>query len=290
MKINKIAPNYNISFRAYSEKTYADNELNHYTHFFRNEPTLKFTRDYITENFPKGTNIAEWGCSDGEKPYSLLIALDKNNEDKKYKIVGYDFEKPIEQAKQGIYKVSKFGPEREIIDEPNSPLSKGFFKYFHKIKEDANNFYVKPDKELTSGLIDFKVGNILDISKTLKPKENGVIIFQTALYHLIRDSKNQLNDVKKLFQDISKLLPDKGIFVLGSFPLDHMYEPDCEDLTNLTYQKNQRIRIFNSSRIHEFLKSEGFEPIFYEVMPKGSIFSKYNDVHLPSVWKKINRL
>ena len=280
----------------------------HFTYFMRDFETLNFTQKYIKKHFPRGTDIAEFGCSQGQKPYSLLVLLDDANKDKKYKITGYDCAEVIDSTKRGFYKIDA----REAVLSGNPKLSKKFYEYFNKVSADDLDLmikneqkpdaleeyskakvhcylspgvnYVTPKKEKTEGRIDFKVGDIRNISHILEPKKAGVVIFQNALYHIIGNHpsekyNSELHPVKSLFEKIHKELPDNGIFVMGHLPEDHMWDPLSLN-TKLIYQDNKRIEVCNDTLIHHMLKKVGFEPVFYE---------KNNwEIALPSVWKKIS--
>ena len=194
--------------------------VNNYTAFMRDFSTLEFTRDYLKKHFPHGTNIAEFGCSLGQKSYSLLIVLDEINKNKKYKITGYDFPEVIKQINEHgkpLYGVSQYSEEEQILfptypeksvfiekpvkKETADSIRDKFYTYFNTfipysyygegLKNhynklfDKNNIVVTPNKQKTKDLIQFKSGNIKDIDKILEPKKTGAVIFQNALYHIL---------------------------------------------------------------------------------------------------------
>ncbi len=307
MKISLIGKN-NINFKGYEERTYLSSPdsvskrdvINHKTEFFRNYPTLKFTRDYISKNFPQKADIAEFGCSQGQKCYSMMVMLEEGGYKGKYKIKGYDFEKPIANAIKGNYKLHKFTPFESLLFEKND-VSDKFFEYFNVVEKGNSAaqkaldvFSVTPNKDAIGDKVRFHLGNILDIKKIVSNKGAEVIVFQNALYHLLDDvdnpSKKALKSVENLFKKINSILPRNGIFVLGNLPSDHMYSYHYEKTSHFIQQGENKIRICRPTRIEKLLIKSGFEPIFYEKIPYGTVIEKYNDVHLPSVWKKINRL
>lgn len=289
-----------IIFRGYTERSYIEDKnnpficevKNHTTGFWRNLPTLEFTQDYIKENFPQGTQISEFGCSQGQKGYNLMIGLDDFNKDKKYMYHGYDFKKPISDARNGNYKLDyTVEPEKIIFENPS--LKSKFFEFFDKSDNpgDSYKMYVKPNRTRIGDIVQLKEGNILDINKIVKPQKSGVVIFQNALYHILSDVMHPMNEnketAKKIFQDIHDILPKNGVFVFGNLPADHMYNEMHERYYSLIYQNGERIRVCKPTIIEKYLLQTGFEPIFYERVPSGTPFLKYNDMHLPSVWKKI---
>lgn len=305
-----------------SDEKGIEKEYIHESDFMRNFETLEYTRDYIIENFPQGTHIAEFGCSEGQKPYSLMVLLDDYNKDKKYKITGYDIsQNVVDSAKEGVYLLSQnvgnegilfenFKPDKKLRDykeidrlftkENAESLRNKFFEYFEEFYTNKYNqmsektVRIKPEK--VQGLVDFKVGDINNINNILEPKKTGVVIFQNAIYHIL-GSRNydtyehiSVEPAKKIFEKINKILPENGLFILGRLSKDHLYEPEFENQTRLLYQNNQRIRVCDSLKLHQALRDSGFEPVFYEKVPGFHPYRAFNDVHLPSVWKKVSHL
>lgn len=326
--------------------------VNNYTTFFRNYKSLEFTKNYLLENFPNGTNIAEFGCSTGQKPYSLMILLENQNKDKKYKCTGYDFPEVVEKHNEKLlyglnaytreeqvlfdeYKSSHLFDSKDIPLEDADNIKNTFYKYFDKykpkqlitgdrykylkklIKDNPNSNHpeiVEAKEDLcyfdlikqstivvkandkAQNLLKIKAGNINDIDKTLKPKENGVVIFQNALYHIlcgnelyydIDDLLKNVDKARQLFKKINKVLPQNGIFVLGNLASDHIYDFNKEDFSHLAYQDGKRIRVYDSSPIHKELIQNGFEPIFFEKVPETTAYAEHRGVYVPSIWKKV---
>jgi len=308
----KTAP---ICFRGYNEHTTIKSGASstsyvHITNFMRDFETLDFTQNYIKEKFPNGTHIAEFGCSQGQKPYSLLVLLDDANKDKKYKITGFDIvQDVVDKAENGLFKLENSAEEKMLFAEPTDLLlsdreitkekaaREKFFQYFDKVETCHNRpnslQYIRVNHAKTQNLIDFKVGDIEKIDSILPKEKSGIVIFQNALYHILnrkneaplqhlinpQESKPDLPAVQKIFEKIHSILPENGIFVIGNLPHDHIYTKSTEP-TTLKYQNNKQIEVFDSSPVHDLLKKTGFEPIFYEGTPGRS------SVHLPSVWKK----
>lgn len=327
-----------------------DKTVNNYTTFFRDFETLKFVKNYLTKNFPHGTEIAEFGCSLGQKPYSLMILLDKENKDKRYKCTGYDFAEVIDKIREvPLYGISEFScEERCLFDNYDKShlfekriytpqeaeiLKNKFYEYFQiytpekvsnaeykrrkQLLQDGtelkkqelqkarltiayndiirqNNTVLTPTKK-AQNCVEFKTGDINEIDKLLPKRKTGAVIFQNALYHIlanneigyeIEDLEPNVHKAAELFKKINKVLEPGGIFVLGSLASDHLYSFEKEDKTHLAYQDGKRIRVYTSSPIHDALKENGFEPVFFEEVPDGTAYVDYPDVHLPSVWKK----
>lgn len=292
----------------------------HETRFLRNYPTLDFVKKYLTRVFPYGTHIAEFGCSQGQKPYSLMALLADENRDKRYTITGYDLApKVVAKARKGEFDVhqqdsekifwddgTKYFEYQDMTKEQISDARRKFDEYFSKDDDpyDGGIITLKVKPEKVKGVVDFKVGDVQEIDKIYsspKKKKPGVVIFQNALYHLLgnwRDSGKygytpELESVKKLFEKIHGLLPENGLFVMGNLPSDNMfnrYNPESNK-TRLTYQDGQRIEVFDSSPVHETLRQVGFEPVFYECYKdKDDEKLCYEEVgNFPSVWKKVSK-
>lgn len=318
------------SFKGYEGSTTitkSDNQdINVYnkTAFMRDFETLKFTRDYLIKNFPNGTNIAEFGCSLGQKPYSLMILLDKYNNNKKYKITGYDFPEVLAKMRIPIYSIDKHSLGEEILldnfqgsesitKNEAKELRETFFKYmpvyriddfstlqekrhYARLKKNAD-IIVRPDIKQTKDIIKFEPGDILDIDNIIKSKNTGAVIFQNALYHILGvfythqyPTSVSLEKAFTLFKKVNKVLPQNGIFVIGNLPSDHTYSdfelPYCHE----KYINNKLKKVYDSSKIHNMLYASGFEPIFYEKIPDGTIYLKDTDIYLPSVWKKVKNV
>lgn len=104
---------YRPNFKGYNSETQdviSKNKQNwclHQTAFFRDIDTMDFTKKYIIQNFPAGTHIADFGCSNGEEAYTLMMLLKANNTDKRYKVTGYDIsQKVLDLAQSGPFKIN----------------------------------------------------------------------------------------------------------------------------------------------------------------------------------------
>lgn len=299
--------------------------LNNKTAFMRDFETLEFVRDYIIKTFPNGAKIDEFGCSLGQKPYSLLVMLDDFNKDKKYKITGYDFKEVLEQKKELPlffidYMVKHesvlFSDTKNLVkmdDKKAEELRQKFYKYFQKCEykdlktskerqaydllKQPWGSVIKPQEQYTKDLINFVSGDINDISHFIKKGESNVVIFQNALYHMLggteifeRVSVSKLEKIFLLFKKINKSLSKDGIFVIGSLPIDHIYNDTMLKKCHYMYQNDKRIRVYDDSIIHKLLYKSGFKPIYYDKVPDGLIYCKISDVYLPSVWKKVRNI
>jgi hypothetical protein len=270
---------------------------------------MNFVKKYLRENFPKGAGLAEFGCSVGYSGYSMLVALDDINHEKKYKICCYDFPEVIEKIKHTSYKIEKDQKNESVLWNSTEAADKNecnkiFYKYFNidpnPASKTSNQIFVTPNHDKTNGLIKFQQGDIREIDKILTPGQNSVILFQNALYHILEnyfeyDSGDYDDDyfeslnleaAKKLFKKINKMLPENGIFVMGNVGQDHMFLPEYDDNSTLKYVNNERKRVYDSSPVHKALIETGFEPVFYEKLSDSTPYGKYKDIYIPSVWKK----
>ncbi len=150
---------------------------------------------------------------------------------------------------------------------------------------DSGKFYI-PKKGMFDGVIDFKVGDILNLDKNTLPQNTGVVIFKNSLYHVIGSRTNDYENIDtkpalELFKKINKALPEDGLFVLGTLSHDHFFtHRDFEKLNSFILKNGKAIKAFNNSPIHKALREAGFKPIFYTL----------GDAYLPAIWKKVRHL
>lgn len=153
-----------------------------------------------------------------------------------------------------------------------------------------------------NGIIDFKVADIMNIDKELAQKKTGVVIFKNSLYHLLNSRGENVDydhinikPAEELFKKIHSILPEKGLFGLGTLEHDHFRDNYLEDLyLSNVQQEGKQIKAFVTSRIHFALKEAGFEPIFYEtekLSVSENAYGKFinSKYYLPSVWKKVSK-
>lgn len=308
---NQIYNNNHVNFTSRSGSTIiGGKEYVHVTKFLRNYPTLDFTNTYLRKVFPQGTHITEFGCSSGEKPYSLMVLLSDANKDKRYKITGYDIAPNIvADAQRGVFEVKNsnvFSNHSEMNEyiffnatgshptnipkEQQDELRQKFaenFDFDPNKQTDTQTIKIKPGK--AAGIIDFKVGDIEQIDTILPQGESGVVIFQNALYHILNPNdaiyrpKADTDRAERLFEKIHVVLPNNGIFVLGNLDSDHICKE--KSICGLVYQNGERIKVFHSSPVHDALSRTGFEPIFYE--QTNGLCDGNEVAYLPSVWRKV---
>ena len=120
----------------------------HQTYFFRNLETLDFVKNYISENYKKGTNIADFASSTGEEAYSLAMLLKPKNQDKKYKITGYDIvPRVIDDMNSRIYELVTGNQIEKMLNDSNQEdngLKKMFDESFERIPRDWQEFSYTP--------------------------------------------------------------------------------------------------------------------------------------------------
>lgn len=356
--LNNLSLNYryqspkSVNFRGYNNTEHgiksanAQEECIQQTSFFRNLETLNFTKNYLVQQFPQGTHIAGFGCSNGEEEYSLAMLLKKHNQDKRFQITGVDLvPKSIELAQHGPFKISMdnseffiiadeysavSGEQRQLCDlfhENFEPVHQSVFQYSnpqsaaeliskrietetdkqkliqlkcfreivsHPFDYEKENTYT-PKRESFDGVVDFKTGDIHDISLILGEKPpTGVIIFKNAWYHIL-GSKNSfdpkrlnLKGVSNVMSQCNQCLPKGGLLVVGNLVNDHIYSGKKG---HTIIQDGKEIKVYDETIFHDLLRKNGFEPIFYEAVKNryGEIDTKV-DIHLPSVWKKVKHI
>lgn len=319
------------------------------THFMRDVDSLEFTSNYIKNNFPNGTNIANYACSRGYEAYSLATLLKNSNADKKYKITGYDLiQEAVTDAKTAIFNIgqssnlnenyltsvwaTKTQKQKEIkalFDECFEKMPdkwRQFNIYDHRYKHKAERVnpsgqdinltikrleyihlpgdrtddrgcYYIPKKGVFDNVIDFKIGDIMNIDNDLANQKTGVVTFKNALYHIIGrdvDTYNlNLERAETLFKKINSVLPTNGLFLLGSLHSDHYFDPfriQEKDII-IKNQDGNFVKTYDKTIIHDLLYAAGFEPAFYD--KHQTAFTKGHDlieIYLPSVWKKVKNI
>lgn len=277
-------------------KSKTENKVIHETYFFRDSKTLNFVSDYVNKTFPKGTHIAEYGCSNGEEAYSLAMLLNASNNDKRYKITGYDVSEDIvNQAKGGIHHIGGFDAFDHFLDQPetvimeeNIPLRRLFYNHFEKVESKDGKPYFKLKDKVFDGVVDFKYGDIRDINtpKSPLPENTGVVVFKNAWYHL---QKLGMGTVEDVVEKIHTVLPKDGLLVVGSLSTDHMLNSE-EPNSKIIGPDGLKINIRTGSAFQKILEDKGFVPVCYDVPSTyhpSVIKYMSNVLSLPSVWKKI---
>lgn len=328
--IKAIQYNNNICFRGcYSEtkvpqKTGSVKTFVHKTSFMRDFQILDFVQSDLRKNFPNGTHIADFACSQGQETHSIAMLLHDANQDKRFKITGFDIvPEAVNYAKRGLFILEPCGIERIFFE--NSPLSekkrvialrKVFDEHFEEMKFSQNqqnrhkllqafvakNFpgnhapiigskIVLAKPEHTQGIIDFRVADIRKVKDVLQAQKTGAVFFQNALYHVINsggDDVPKIKPARDIFEQIHEILPDRGVLSLGCLPTDHLQEEDSK--CHLKYQNGERMKVFDSSPIHNLLHQVGFEPIFYAKVNTDGILANSAPVAVPAVWRKIPKI
>lgn len=314
-----------LSFKAYDGKSRNIPSQNpcdlcdHYTAFFRNSETLEFVKDYALEEFPQGTHLAGFGIANGDESHSLMMYFNEYNQDKKYTYTGYDVaQREINLAKKGPFTLKTDLILDPCLWEDDAKLKHLFDSCFEEvsaadsvdqnqipIKNLQDGFFISPSqphvympkREFVNGVLDFQVGDVHDISKILKPDgKTGVVIFKNAWYMVMGITKLEscqqliasggLAPVEKIIEDVHKILPKNGIFVVGNLKIDHLYD-GINGSERLIHQKGQRIKVCDNTPFHVLLRKHGFIPIFYEHIKGVNEFPDRMMVALPSVWKKV---
>jgi chemotaxis methyl-accepting protein methylase len=294
MRIN----NQSIYFKSWTNSTNTTDSsiekkrLIHTTYLFRDCPTLDFMTEYILKNFPSGTHIADFGCSNGEETYSIATMLAKNNRNLKYKITGYDLSaEAINEAKKGAYEFDH--TDLALIEPKKYPGLENYYVFDERIAKyidifkkafdiRVHKYYdcweydtkctIKPG--IVKDSVDFKVANILDLGtkKLDLPPNTNVIIFKNAWYHLAPKAVDEA--IEKIYQ----ALPPKGLLVVGTLGDDHTID-GREPLSKFPLAKK--------------LKAAGFRPVFYSTNCYGLGMNRQTGLKneerydIPSVFMKV---
>lgn len=253
------------------------------TYFFRDLKTLEFIKTWLEKHFKNGTQIADFGCSNGEEAYSIAMLINDINKDQKYKITGYDISPSIIiNAKEGIHRIYEEG-EENFLDKDSTlkafePLRSLFYQFFQK---KCWSSLCNTTSNPLSKVVSFKVGDIYEINNKIKlPKDTGVVVFKNAWYHVCPDFKEEsLAILDKITKNINDALPENGILVTGIFERDHLVEGYNGEPRKVKNYNGTTVEAVVDSPFHKILIKNGFEPVFYEK-------PRYYKFYLPAVWRK----
>lgn len=295
MRINSNKNISNIRFKGYTrftENVKSNNTMKECiseSYLMRNLDTTFFARDYAIKTFPSGTTIAVPGCSQMEC-YTWATLLNNFNQDKKYKILGYDLvPEVIEDAKLAVLNIGFKIEERERKDGSkypvrvpdnheyflindnlynlykNNPLSQQqkeakslFEKCFEKIPETWKYFNIHHPR------YKYKVKNI----KHLDKNEDLDLLTKRLEYILMKD-KRYINagidyiPKKDVFKDIIKFK------VSDIFNIDKELQPES---TGIVSFKNGPYHILGSK------ETSVYDNI--DLKPAKTLFKKINSVLL----------
>lgn len=286
------------------------------TSFYRDADTLRQSVDVIKENFPEGTDIMDFACSNGEETISIYSLLGHNPQ---YKIHGFDrCPKAIDLANAGIYSVmtkgicdsfltgencndenydlkNKFYKIMDVVENPDfkNDESLKLVRLMNSFPEIKLKFFKLKDEHKKE--LSYNLGDINDI-KNLGPQKVGAIYFRNAFYIPTKnydlnefdiseiydktDKKQVINDIVDKIYD--KLLPG-GILVLGNLLKDHVYiagddVPEDEKLFLPSYF----CHIYKESPLHAALsKDNRFIPIYFTEGEKSCM-------SVPTIWQKVS--
>lgn len=231
----------NTSFTSLNRASTIDPTKMINTAFFRDLQTLEKATEYLTQFFPRGTNVLHYACSDGSELLSLFTLLKIRQKEHLYKLIGLDIDAhPLSLANKGRYVISSRKQDGFLLKNPSDLNGKerrlqsnlleclietacknddGVDKklYFAKKNKLANHIEFRPPEQ----------GNILDIHNFEPEKNVGAVFFRNALYFLtnnrpISETYNKAV-IPELIEKVHSRLERNGIFVLGSYPNEHVY-------------------------------------------------------------------
>jgi chemotaxis methyl-accepting protein methylase len=257
--------------------------VNQFTYFFRNLDVLLSAKRLIESHFArkKVVNYFDGACSTGDSTWSAKIIL--NND--KIKFVGFDLGKAaVEKASSGYFSLnpnkamSDGKPKSNIADllssinehklVKNNPVYRELLNKFFTLV-DPKEYVVVKAKDKFKNLCTFIQGDILELNKFIPKGGADVISFMNALYHITSSSQEGIllkprthqeikPLLKKCFNGINEALSEKGFFILGTFPVDHIGS--------------------TGKLIYKQLGQSGFEPVSFHDPGKASIWQKVSSV------------
>lgn len=225
--------------------------------FFRENNVLQSVITNLEKNFPKGAEILDFACSNGEEALSLLAQLKDKS---KYSIKAFDVSgTALAYAKEGIHSVFSGFFDTFLLDKylfgAKRQLKNAFFSLMNPApkpgfmindssaykKLSYNNpcfkekyFKVKPEYEHS---ILFNRGDIRWLDKIETEKPVGAILFRNAFYHLCdNDIFLALNvkfrhlcrsNTEKIAKNVVDKVYDKlekgGVFAIGEHFKDNVF-------------------------------------------------------------------
>lgn len=278
------------------------------TNFFRDKEVLIHLKKLLTQYFPEGTHIADFGCSNGKETYSIAMLLEDINKSKKYKMTGYDTnKKQLQRAKSGEVLIhSDLSPDSFLLKsqlDPETIYYRDLFnRYFAKTGEIdkstevfincfADIHHFKVNKNKFDGIITgFEEGNIAEIDQLCRKEETGVVVFKHAFYHLMKkqhgngnckpsDYVKKKKNLRSVLDKIREILPENGLLVIGADCLDHV-------VGNYAGKTG----IITDSPFHKELYKCGFEPLLETVEPvQAEDTLGLTNIKVPTIWKKSNK-
>ena len=244
--------------------------------FFRDINTITTATQEVKKEFPNGTNILDFACSNGEEMISLKALLPE----KEYKLIGYDSSSSaLKLARKGLYTIFShwydsfllpqerangiqqklknnfYNIMEETVPEDKYPLINNKTCYF-RIKNSIPNFQEKFFKIKASYAndIDIRSGNIMNLDE-FRIKNIGAIFFRNALYQMTGNDLNERIEqrkfletpnvnkkelIEKFVDKIHKKLEKGGVFVIGNHIKDHVF------LADQNTPEEETIKFFNT--------------------------------------------
>ncbi len=291
------------------------------TSFYRDAGTLTAAVDILEKEFPQGTDIMDFACSNGEEAISTYSLFSPENADK-YKFYCYDrYHKVISIANTGIHTIySRCSSDNFLLKDSASDdgiqnyLKSNFDRLMEPISKpvdfDEEETSVSRLKELFGTKVNyfklkdeyddnfsFRVGDINYI-QMCEPKKAGAVFFRNAFYIPTKNSDLDGFDLEELFDKTDKKqvinnIVDKiydklepgGILVLGNILKDHVYiAGDQVPASEKTYLRDYCCDIYKKSPLHEALEKDNrFKPVYYTAADK-----PFDDVQVPTIWQKIS--
>ncbi len=291
------------------------------TSFFRDVETLDKAASILRKKFPKGTDILDFACSNGEEAISLHAILNNKNKGK-YKIYCFDKSKNIiDIANKGVYTVYN-GPSsdgylispfvlhdkkykelvnafNEIMEEtgkPDYPINdENFLKFISQMYEDEFKIKHFKIRDKYKDNFQFNVGDINDIDKLFPDKKAGAILFRNAFYipthnlalnefqSDIRTDINKQEIIDKIVDKVyDKLLPG-GLFILGDNEKDHVFISDeCLTDAETLFVPSYFATIYKQPPVYKALTREHrFSPVH-----KKMINCAMGKMEIFTVWQK----
>ena len=253
--------------------------------FYRENDALLSVIRAVEKNFPKGAEILDFACSNGEEAISIFSQL---KDRAKYFIRAFDISpEAIAHERAGIHSVFSgcfdsfildkhsvakkaklrdlFFSVMEPVESPNIAINKStaYFNFRDRNPEFTEKYFRVKDEHASA--IEYRKGDIRSLEHIETQRPVGAILFRNAFYHLcnnkilealqykinLASSVDKREAAQSLVRKIYDKLDKKGVFAIGEHFKDNIFVADL----NAPVEKT--VRFAQSKFFHDKYMASG---------------------------------